>query len=132
MIQHWGRDWQACDRYRSPHGFAQLTEFLSEVIDAADPVQQKAMIRSEDSFNLWQSILRGSGVVTGCRRCQDVCPIGADYESALKDALDEIPEDNPEKQARLERMSNDEAADRWPQQYAYQSRWIGRRSPDSV
>ena len=28
---------------------------------------QRAMLCSEDSFNLWQSILRGSGVITGCR-----------------------------------------------------------------
>ena len=26
----------------------------------------------------------------GCRRCQDVCPVGADYEKMLKDALDAV------------------------------------------
>ena len=128
VVQHWGRDWSACDRYRSPHGFAQLTEFLSEIIDTTDPEQQKAMIRSEDSFNLWQSILRGSGVVTGCRRCQDVCPAGADYEAALKDVLDEMPEDSAAKRTRLQQMTDAERDGRWPQQYPYQSRWIGHRS----
>ncbi|MGH8765503.1 MAG: hypothetical protein ACRET8_07280, partial [Burkholderiales bacterium] len=27
-VQEWGRDWQSCDRYRSPHGFAQLADHL--------------------------------------------------------------------------------------------------------
>jgi epoxyqueuosine reductase QueG len=30
-VLEWGRDWQACDRYRSPHGFAQLSEYLGRV-----------------------------------------------------------------------------------------------------
>ena len=65
------------------------------MIDEPDTKQKKAMLRSEDSFNLWQSILRGAGVITGCRRCADVCPVGADYEPMLKDALDAIPENTP-------------------------------------
>ena len=65
------------------------------MIDEPDLKQKKAMLRSEDSFNLWQSILRGAGVITGCRRCADVCPVGADYEPMLKDALDTIPENTP-------------------------------------
>ena len=80
------------------------------------------MIRSEDSFNLWQSILRGAGAVIGCRRCQDVCPVGQDYETHLKDALDELPEDTPEKQLRLAEMLNTSNAGN----YECQSRWIGK------
>src|SRR6185503_9953708 len=56
VIKHWDRDWEACDRYRSPHGFAQLTEYLGRVIDEPEAKRQKEMLRSEDSFNLWQSI----------------------------------------------------------------------------
>lgn len=127
VIGRWERNWEACNTYRSPHGFKQLTDFLSEVIDETDPATQKRMIRSEDSFNLWQSILRGAGVVTGCRRCQDVCPVGADYDRLLKDALEDIPEDNPEKSARLDAMraTSDEGAG-----YTKQSRWIGRTQSD--
>ena len=125
VIRQWERDWEACDRYRSPHGFAQLTEYLGRVIDAPDPGAQKAMLRSEDSFNLWQSILRGAGVITGCRRCADVCPVGADYEAMLKDALDTIPETTREKEARLAAMV---AAEPSPE-YQRQIRWIGRRIP---
>ncbi|TDI54323.1 MAG: hypothetical protein E2O93_09245 [Alphaproteobacteria bacterium] len=125
VVGHWDRDWAACDRYRSPHGFAQLAEFIGGVIDAPDPAAQKAALRSEDSFNLWQSILRGSGVVTGCRRCQDVCPVGADYEAMLKDALDEIPEDNADKRARLEAMAEAESRGELPASHDRQQRWIG-------
>ncbi len=68
VIGQWDRDWPGCDAYRNPHGFNHLTQFLGEMLDAPDAETQKKMIRSEDSFNLWQSILRGAGAVTGCRR----------------------------------------------------------------
>jgi epoxyqueuosine reductase len=103
-VKEWDRDWAACDRYRSPHGFAQLSEHLMKFANESDPAARKQLLRSEDSFNLWQSILRGAGVVTGCRRCADVCPVGADYEQMLADAHGEIPENTPEKEKRLASM----------------------------
>lgn len=123
VIGQWERDWEACDRYRSPHGFAQLSEYLGRVIDEPDLQKKKAMLRSEASFDLWQSILRGAGVITGCRRCADVCPVGADYEALLKDALDAIPENTPQKEARLAAMVAAEPSGA----YQRQIRWIGRR-----
>ena len=125
VIGHWDRDWQACDTYRNPHGFNHLTNFLSEVIDQTDAETQKKMIRSEDSFNLWQSILRGAGAVIGCRRCEDVCPVGEDYESMLKDALDEIAEDTPEKQIRLKDMLSEDGTGKFGGNHLAQARWIG-------
>jgi epoxyqueuosine reductase QueG len=122
VIRQWDRDWEACDTYRSPHGFKQLSAYLGRVIDEPDAKQQKAMLRSEDSFNLWQSILRGAGVITGCRRCADVCPVGADYEPMLKDALEAIPENTPAKEARLAAMTASEPSPA----YTRQVRWIGR------
>ena len=122
VVGHWDRDWKACDRLRSPHGFEQLTEVMGRIIDEPDRARQKDMLRSEDTFNLWQSILRGAGVVTGCRRCQDVCPVGADYETMLRDVLDEIPENTPAKEARLKAMA--EAG--LPDAYHAQARWIGK------
>jgi epoxyqueuosine reductase len=124
-VQHWGRDWETCDTYRSPHGFAKLTDHIDKIIATGDPTLQKAMLRSEDSFNLWQSILRGAGVITGCRRCADVCPVGADYEAMLKDALDAIPEHTPAKQARLDAMTAAESGGTLPEAYDAQARWIG-------
>src|SRR6202011_4853874 len=124
-VGHWDRDWEACDRFRSPHGFPQLAEHIGRIIGEPDPARQKDLIRSEESFNLWQSILRGAGVITGCRRCADVCPVGADYEAMLRDALDVIPEDTPAKEARAAAMEAEEQAGRLPDTYAGHSRWIG-------
>jgi epoxyqueuosine reductase len=118
-VREWGRDWAACDRHRSPHGFAQLTEHLDRIIEATDAGARKQLLRSEASFNLWQSILRGSGVITGCRRCADVCPVGADYAAMLADAHEEIPENTPQKEARLAQMAGTSPA------YEAQKRFIG-------
>jgi epoxyqueuosine reductase QueG len=125
VVGHWARDWPACDRYRSPHGFAQLAEHVERIIDTTDPAEQKKLLRSEDSFNLWQSILRGAGVITGCRRCQDVCPVGADYGKQLAGVLAEIPETSEAKKARLAEMVKAEAEDALPETYRAQARWIG-------
>ncbi len=124
-VRHWDRDWPACDRYRSPHGFSTLAEHLERIVSEPDAAQQKKLIRSEESFNLWQSILRGAGVITGCRRCEDVCPVGADYEAMLKDALEDIPEHTPAKQVRLDEMVEAERAGAIPASYTAQVRWIG-------
>ena len=118
-VKLWERDWPACDRFRSPHGFAQLTEHLQKIIEETNPQQRKTLLKSEDSFYLWQSILRGAGVVTGCRRCADVCPVGADYATMLGDALEEIPENTPAKEKRLAGMTGDTA------EYRKQKRFIG-------
>jgi epoxyqueuosine reductase len=115
----WGRDWKACDTHRSPHGFAQLTEHLDRIINEPDAAARKTLLRSETSFNLWQSILRGSGVITGCRRCADVCPVGADYEQMLASAHQEIPENTPAKEQRLAAMTGKSPA------YEKQKRFIG-------
>jgi len=119
-VLHWGRDWPACDRHRSPHGFAQLAGHLEKIAAAPDASTRKQLLRSEDSFNLWQSILRGAGVVTGCRRCADVCPVGADYAPMLADALEDIPENTPEKEKRLVEMMKAESP-----AYEKQKRFIG-------
>jgi Fe-S oxidoreductase len=66
-------------------------------------------------------MLRGSGVLTGCRRCADVCPVGDDYETLLKKWVDDIPEETPEKIERLQAMT--EAA--LPESYQNQKRWVG-------
>ena len=117
--REWDRDWKACDTHRSPHGFAQLTEHLDRIINEPEAAARKQLLRSETSFNLWQSILRGSGVITGCRRCADVCPIGADYEAMLASAHQEIPENTPQKEARLAAMTGKSSA------YERQKRFIG-------
>jgi ferredoxin len=128
-VRHWGRDWETCDEYRSPYGFAKLTGQIEKIVQADDAQARKALLRSEATFNLWQSILRGSGVITGCRRCADVCPVGADYAAMLADALDAIPEATPAKGTRLADMTQAEALGRPGEGYASQERWIGALNP---
>jgi ferredoxin len=125
-VRHWGRGWEACDTHRSPYGFAKLTSHVEAIIGAADAQQRKELLRSETTFNLWQSILRGAGVITGCRRCADVCPVGADYADMLMDALEDLPEDSEAKRLRLVDMVNAEADGRLPDDYIDQQRWIGK------
>ena len=125
-VKHWDRDWAACDTYRSPYGFAKLTQHVEAVFTEPDPAKKKQLLRSETMFNLWQSILRGAGVITGCRRCADVCPVGGDYETMLRDALEHIPEDSEGKRARLAEMLAVEARGELPAAYTEHARWIGR------
>ncbi len=122
VVGQWARDWSACDTYRSPYGFRKLVGHLETISNADSPEARRALLRSEPSFNLWQSILRGSGVITGCRRCADVCPVGADYAELLQDAVDDIPERTPEKDARLVTMRAKPAGG----DYARSERWIGK------
>ena len=72
----------------------------------------------------WQSILRGVGVYSGCTRCVDVCPVGRDYDTHLREVQDEIAERTPEKEARLAQIARRrESGDPGPH-YAHSVRWI--------
>jgi epoxyqueuosine reductase len=124
-VRHWDRDWEACDQFRSPYGFAKLTGHIETILAEQSSEKKKALLRSETMFNLWQSILRGAGVITGCRRCADVCPVGADYADMLADALDIIEEDLPDKQLRLIDMVLAQERNDLPEMYRRQERWIG-------
>jgi epoxyqueuosine reductase len=75
-----------------------------------------------ESSEIFQAMLRGSGIITGCRRCADVCPVGDDYETLLKKWVDEIPEETPGKLRRLEAMVAEATL---PDIYEKQRRWIG-------
>ncbi len=126
-VRHWDRDWPACDTCRSPHGFAALTDHVERIVAAPSVPEKKELLRSEASFYLWQSILRGAGAITGCRRCADVCPVGADYEAMLADALEAIPEGTAAKTERRAQMAAQDATSDAAGGYAAQQRWIGRR-----
>ena len=121
-VQHWDRDWVACDKYRSPFGFEFMSDYLTSVLKEPDQAAQIGMLRGMESSEIFQAMLRGSGIITGCRRCADVCPVGGDYEDLLKKWVDEIPEVTPEKLNRLKEMV---AAATLPEAYEQQSRWIG-------
>ncbi len=123
-VGHWQRNWDACDRYRMPYGFVPTMEFMERLVAEPDPQKKAGMLRSEESYKLWTGIMRGAGVITGCRRCQDVCPVGADYATMIGDALEVIAEDTPEKRNRLEAMMRSEASGDSSARLAH-ARWIG-------
>jgi Fe-S oxidoreductase len=102
-----------------------MTEHVEAIMTAPTAQAKKDLLRTETMFNLWQSILRGAGAITGCRRCADVCPVGEDYADMLADALEVIPEDNEGKRARLAAMIAADAEGRLPDAYTQQQRWIG-------
>jgi len=127
VVQHWGRDWAGCDRLRSPHGFAQTVGHFENIIKASEPDDILALVKSKETFHIWMSILRGAGVTTGCRRCQDVCPVGEDYDALHRDALDNIPEENPDKKTRISQMIEVEKTGVMTEQYLANKHWIGNR-----
>ena len=127
-VRHWDRDWAACDKYRSPFGFEFLSDYLTDILKESEQSKKIGMLRGMESSELFQAMLRGSGIITGCRRCADVCPVGEDYEVLLKKWVDNIPEDSPEKQRRLAAMAMEKAL---PEAYDKQARWIGKYEPSA-
>ena len=51
--------------------------------------------------------------------------MGADYATMVEDALHEIAEDTPEKQARLAKMVKAESDGKMPESFIRERRWIG-------
>lgn len=122
-ILQWGLDKRRCGPLASPHGFTSLMGHVERMVEA-DPEERAGLLKSKESFMVWQSILRGVGVYSGCTRCVDVCPVGQDYEAYLRDAQDAIPERTAEKQARLDDMARHrEKGDRGPY-WIHSARWI--------
>ena len=122
-ILQWGLDKSRCAPLASPYGFAYVMDHIERMVQA-DREEQLRLLKSEESFMTWQSILRGVGVYSGCTRCVDVCPVGQDYEAHLKEIQDEIPERTAEKEARLQEMARvREAGDHGPH-WERSARWI--------
>lgn len=128
-VGHWARDFPACNKYRAPFGFHRLADLLTRIVHEGDVEKQSALIQSKDSAELFEGVLRGVGIMTGCRRCNDVCPVGADYETSLRDRLDHIPEATDEKRTRLAAMVEAEAKGMLPASHAEMAHWIGRQPP---
>lgn len=103
-VQQWKLDVAACRPHSSPYGYDFFQEHVARIAGEDDPQEQWRLAQSTDSLMIWQSMLRGVGVHTGCTRCQDVCPVGKDYETFLAEALEDIPEETEEKRATLAAM----------------------------
>ena len=84
-----------------------------------EDIQELGVQRIEQ---LGQSQLIDAFACIMCNRCQDVCPVGEDYEHLLKDVLDPVPEDTEGKQSSLTEMLKKVEGGN----YSPQSRWIGK------
>ena len=124
-VQHWGLDKKKCAPYASPHGFSHVVSHVGNVLRAESVEQKMELLRSGDSFNIWQTMLRGVGAYTGCTRCVDVCPIGQDYSRHLADAQQDIPEVTPEKTVRLTDMQRKRMTGERIEGLERSERWIG-------
>jgi ferredoxin len=123
-IGHFTLDLARCTPYSSPYGYHFVQQHVERILETPDPAQRMERVQSMDTFMIWQSMLRGVGVYTGCTRCADVCPAGADYEAHLREVQAEIPEATPAKDDRLRELQRAEARAAAPGLRAH-ARWIG-------
>jgi epoxyqueuosine reductase QueG len=129
-ILQWGLEKKKCAPYASPYGFTKVVEHVEDVLRAENVDRQVELLRSGNSFNIWQTMLRGVGAYTGCTRCLDVCPVGEDYARYLHDIQQEIPEVTTEKTLRLAEMQRRRAAGESSEGLERSRRWIGMNERD--
>ncbi|HZN18095.1 MAG TPA: hypothetical protein VFB84_07910 [Micromonosporaceae bacterium] len=122
-VRQWGLDVDACRPHSAPYDYPAFAEHVAAVVAEPDPERKWQLASSTRSLMFWQSLLRGVGVETGCTRCQDVCPVGADYAQRLAPALDEIPEETAQKRSVLAELRRAAVTgDRGP---GFDTRWHG-------
>ena len=126
-VRQWDLDVPACERFSAPYGYWFVQEHLARIGAETDVERRWQRVRGTDTLMLWQSMLRGVGVITGCTRCMDVCPVGADFDAHLADVLGEIPAEVAElnRAALEEARARARAGDRGPG-HARRARWVGR------
>jgi epoxyqueuosine reductase len=123
-IGHFALDLERCVPYSAPFGYHFVQQHVERILAAPDPAARMEHIQSMDTFMIWQSMLRGVGVYTGCTRCADVCPVGADYEAHLREIQEQIPETTPDKAAKLRGLQGAAARAAAAGLRAH-ARWIG-------
>ncbi|MBI4013859.1 MAG: hypothetical protein HY359_16195 [Candidatus Rokubacteria bacterium] len=127
-IGHFALDLGRCTPYSSPYGYHFVQQHVERILATPDPGTRLERIQSMDTFMIWQSMLRGVGVYTGCTRCYDVCPVGADYDAHLREAQERIPEETPAKRETLEGLQSAAARAASVGLRAH-ARWIGALPP---
>lgn len=75
-----GLDSAACCRSAQPFGADAFVRYLSTVFASPDREAVNKLIRHRTTGELWQeATFLKDGAYTSCMRCEDVCPVGADY-----------------------------------------------------
>lgn len=75
-----GLDGKACGRGAQPFGADAFVRYLSTVFASPDRRAVHKIIRDRITGELWQeATFLKDGANTSCMRCEDVCPVGADY-----------------------------------------------------
>ena len=129
-IGHWELSLPRCTPYSSPFGYHFVQKHVETILESSDPGARMEKLQGMETFMIWQSMLRGVGIYTGCTRCYDVCPVGADYEGHLKEVQQQIQEETPEKRQKLRVLQSREARVASEGLRAH-ARWIGLL-PDPV
>jgi ferredoxin len=69
-----------CCRSAQPFGADAFVRYLSTVFASPDRETVNKLIRHRTTGELWQeATFLKEGAYTSCMRCEDVCPVGADY-----------------------------------------------------
>jgi epoxyqueuosine reductase QueG len=118
----WKLELERCRPYSSPYGYQFVERHVERILDAPDREARREAARSTETLMVWQSMLRGVGIYSGCTRCYDVCPVGRDYEAHLQDVQETIPEDTAEKRGALAAIQAEPPSPGLREQV----RWIGR------
>lgn len=91
-----------------------------------DPEDVLAMLDTGEVREKYLSIVRKINAFGACPRCVEVCPIGVDYSTFLAQEHRNIPENTPEKEAKLQEMLTAREAGEFVEwNKPVNERWIG-------
>lgn len=123
-IDHFDMRVDDCRPHAEPWGFDRFLEYTGEIMEADSVEARQDLLQGTDSLMVWQSMIHGAGVNTGCTNCADVCPVGDDYDR-LAEARADIPEATDEKRERLADLRRSELEGDLPPGLEAHERWIG-------
>jgi len=113
-----------CRPHAEPWGFDRFLHYAEDVMAADDVEARQERLQSTDTLMVWQSMIHGAGVNTGCDNCAAVCPVGDDFDR-LVEAVATIEEATDVKRERLAELRRAELTDTLPPGLEDHARWIG-------
>ena len=104
-IEHFHLDKVDCASAAQYQGARSIIYGPLRAMAALDDVDDiLAMLDTGEVREKYLSIVRKINAFGACPRCVEVCPIGVDYTKFLAQTHKHIPENTPEKEAKLEEM----------------------------